>query len=241
MHNAAIEAACFGLAPLPAIIVRSPAKPGAKPRFVGLFTPGSPELGPGNGRATLRWLPEAERSEVPEQPGRLREVELFVLVVGDHALTRGAPPPGLHGRAALRVAGRGGAVGVARPPAGDQAERAGEFLAGGAQLVDEPGRALGVRTRDHQRVALELAEALGEHVGGDPGHLLLEVAESPRAVEQRGDHQQRPAVPDGGERVGQRRPRVRVEALIDLCPPVGHIQIVRTERVVSCHLQFASK
>ena len=116
---------------------------------------------------------------------------------------------GHHHRASIGVphtAWRGArrALGVARAPAGQQPQRAGELLAGRAQLVDEPRRALGVRARDDQRVALELAQALGEHVGRDARDLLLQLAEPARAVEQRGDQQQRPAVADRGQRVGER-------------------------------------
>ena len=135
-------------------------------------------------RRSMRALSTSPHARWPTGERSLRrplgEVQLLVLVVGEGSLARRAPPARLHRRAADRVPGRGRALGVAGPPAREQPERAGQLLAGGAQLVDEPGWSLGVRAGHHQRVALELAQALGEDVGGDPGDLLLEIAEPPR-------------------------------------------------------------
>ena len=72
------------------------------------------------------------------------------------------------------------------------------------QLVDEARRTLRVALGQHEALRLEVAQALGEDVGRDPGQLALEVAEAPRPVEQRGDDQERPAVADARERLCQR-------------------------------------
>ena len=68
---------------------------------------------------------------------------------------------GHHHRASIGVPhaawrGAAGLLGVARTPAREQSQRVGELAPGGAQLVDEPRRALGVRAGDDERVALEL-------------------------------------------------------------------------------------
>ena len=79
---------------------------------------------------------------------------------------------------------------------------------GRGQLVDEALRALRVGLGDHQALALEPPQPLREHVRGDPASCLLEVAEAARAVEQRLDQQQRPAVADAVERRRERRGRL---------------------------------
>ena len=56
-------------------------------------------------------------------PWRLREVELFALVVAHRALAGRAPPARLHRRAAHGVAGGGRVLGVAGAPAGEQPQR----------------------------------------------------------------------------------------------------------------------
>src|SRR3954451_3026708 len=43
----------------------------------------------------------------------------------------------------------------------------------------------------------------GEHVGSDPAQLLLQLVEALGALEERGDGEQRPAVADLGEGVGE--------------------------------------
>ena len=75
-------------------------------------------------------------------------------------------------------------------------------MARGAQLVYEPERPLRVRPGDDQRIALELAQPLRQHVRRDPGHLFLKLPEPPRTVEQRRDEQQCPPVPDSRKGIG---------------------------------------
>ena len=114
-----------------------------------------------------------------------------------------APP------SACRTPGAGRlAFAAARAPVGQLAQRAGEIAAAVGQLY-EARRAFGVGLGDDQAPALEVAQPLGEHVGGDAGQLALQVAEAPRAVEQRGDDQQGPAVADRVQGVGERRRRRR--------------------------------
>src|SRR6476646_3628676 len=123
--------------------------------------------------ATLAW-PIRSRAGVG-----LGVLELVVVVLDD-PLARRAPPARVHRRVAYDMAGRGGVVGVAGAPAGAQAQGAGQLVAGRAQLVDEARRALGVRARHHEGVALELAQALGEDVRRYSLDLGLEVAEPAR-------------------------------------------------------------
>ena len=85
---------------------------------------------------------------------------------------------------------------VASAPVSQKPERACQLAARGTQLVHEARRPLGVALRKHEPLRLEAAQPLGEDVGRDAGELLLEVAKPPRPVEQGGDDQQRPAVPD---------------------------------------------
>jgi hypothetical protein len=61
---------------------------------------------------------------------------------------------------------------------------------------------------------LELAQTLREHVGGDPGQLLLELAETAGTGEQRVHDQKAPPVADAG----QRRPEPV------LCRLFGHLR-----------------
>src|SRR5207248_6032118 len=104
-----------------------------------------------------------------------------------------APPPGFHRRPAhgvpwcslFRAAGT---------PAGEQPECARQVKARRGQLVGEPGRSLRVGPCDEQTVLLQMAQALAENVGSDIRHLALELTEAPWPVEQRRNHEQRPAV-----------------------------------------------
>jgi hypothetical protein len=57
-------------------------------------------------------------------------MQLVVVILGDHALARRAPPARLHRRSADGVLGCDGVPGVTRSPAGDQAQGAGQLLAG---------------------------------------------------------------------------------------------------------------
>src|SRR6266511_2141190 len=137
--------------------------------------------------------------------GRLGEAEVAGFVVLDDAGAGGAVPAGLELGPALDVLEGVAVAGALGAPLGEQAQRAGQLPTGGAQLVGEPGRALGVWLADHQPPALQLFEALREDVGGDPRQLIGQVVEAPGALQQRFHDQQRPAVAHAGDRLLQRR------------------------------------
>ena len=151
-----------------------------------------------------------------------RHAGLPAFVVGHHAVEcsrgparrpRGAAPRGRPtDRRATRTSGRRSApraacrrspwrsgstsFGAARAPVGEQPQRRRERPAIGGELVGEPGRALLVRARPQDPGPLEPPEAVGQDVRGDPRQRLAELAEAARAVEQRLDQQQAPAVAD---------------------------------------------
>ena len=98
------------------------------------------------------------------------------------------------------------AFGVAAPaaaPSGQQRGGIGQLLAGGAELVAGARRAQAVERRSDEPVGFELAEALGEDVRRDAVQVFAQFVESARAFEQHVNDEQRPAVPDEVERVGQ--------------------------------------
>ncbi len=115
-----------------------------------------------------------------------------------------APPARLERGAADVVAERLLVAGGARAPVGQQPQRAGQLAPALGKLVDEARRALRVRARDDERLLAEQLQPSAEHVGRDPVELLLQLVEPLLALEQRGDDQQRPAVADSRERVGER-------------------------------------
>src|SRR6266487_6388983 len=99
------------------------------------------------------------RGPAPEPGRRLREAEVAGFVVLDDAGAGGAVPAGLELGPALEVLEGVAVAGALGAPLGEQAQRAGQLPTGGAQLVGEPGRALGVWLADHQPPALQLFEA----------------------------------------------------------------------------------
>jgi hypothetical protein len=74
-----------------------------------------------------------------------------------------------------------------------------------SELVDKARRTLRIRAGDYQRLALELAQAIGEDVRRDPLDIGLQLPETTRTVEQGGDEEQGPAIANGGKRVCERR------------------------------------
>ena len=111
----------------------------------------------------------------------------------------------LGGRSAERavVVVRVARFAVPGSPGLEQVKSAGQLPALFGQLVDESQRAGAVGSRGQQRFALEVAQALGQRVRRDSLDALGELAETGRAIEQRGDDLERPAVADAGERLGQ--------------------------------------
>ena len=88
------------------------------------------------------------------------------------------------------------AVGVASPPIREQAQRARQLASGLGELVREPRRPPRVGMGHDERLVLQVLQALAQHVRRDPRERLLEVAEPPRAVEQRLNQEEGPAVAD---------------------------------------------
>src|SRR4029079_18435394 len=119
-------------------------------------------------------------------------------------LAGGAPPARLDRGPARVVAWRLARLAVTSAPVRQQAQRAGELVTGGGELVDEALRACAVRLREHETLRLQAPEPLCEHVRRDARELLLEVAEPAWPVEERLHEQERPAVAHAVERRGQR-------------------------------------
>ena len=84
-----------------------------------------------------------------------------------------------------------------------------------AELVDEALRSLRVRLGDHQTLLGELPQAAGQDVRRDPGDLALQLPEPLGARQQGGHDQERPAIADRGQRLGQGRGRERLGLLAD--------------------------
>ena len=103
------------------------------------------------------------------------------------------------------MAQRLGGVGVACAPVGEEPQRARQLGAGGAQLVRHPRWPLGVRAAHHDRLPLEVTQALGEDVRRDAADVPDQLVEAAGAAEERVDHEQRPPVADALERPGERR------------------------------------
>ena len=165
---------------------------------------------PSEGRIAAVGAGSEQRRRPREHPratsGR-RASDVDDVVVGGvvHDLLAARAPPARLDRGAAAVAQR--LAGRRARPIGQQPQRAGQLAAALGQLVDEARRALGVGARDDQRLLAEQLQPRAEHVRRDPVELLLQLVEALLAAQQRGDQQQRPAVADAGERVGQRRGR----------------------------------
>ena len=105
------------------------------------------------------------------------------------------------------MAERLGVGGAAATPVGEETQRGGKIAAVGGERVGHPRRALLIRRRHHDPLALEPPKPIGEDVRGDAGNGLAERAETPRPIEQGLDEQQAPAVADSIERRLERRAR----------------------------------
>ncbi len=177
---------------------RQPEQPVAAPE---------PRSGSGHGSGERRAAGGAFGSAALRSAARRSVLDVgdfFVLGVVHDDLAGRAPPARLE-RAAAGVVPVGlGAAAGAGAPVGEQPQRAREFAAGLRELVGEARRALLVGLGEDERVLGQRLQARAEHVRRDPAELFLELVEALRAVEQRGDDQQRPAVADAGEGVGER-------------------------------------
>ncbi len=92
-------------------------------------------------------------------------------------------------------------------PMGQQAKGPGQFLALGGQLVCGAGWSLGVQPGHRQCIAFKPLEPLGQNVRRDPWDVRLKVVETPRPGEQGLNDEQRPAVTNLSESLGEWRGR----------------------------------
>src|SRR5215207_194789 len=132
----------------------------------------------------------------------LQEAGFSLRLTFNKVVTGGAVPPGLQRGATFGVSNLAWDC-VPCAPMCQQAKGSGQFLTLGGQLVRGSGWALGVQPGHHQRVALEPLQPLGQNVRRDPWDVGLEVVESPRLNEQSLNDEQRPAITDASESLGE--------------------------------------
>jgi hypothetical protein len=140
--------------------------------------------------------------EQPDVPLGLQEPGFSLRLTLNKVVTGGAVPPGLEGGATFGVSNLAWDR-MPRTPMCQQAKGAGQFLTLGGQLVRGSGWALGVQPGHHQRVALEPLQPLGQNVRRNPWDVGLEVVESPRLNKQSLNDEQRPAITNASESLGE--------------------------------------
>ena len=79
-------------------------------------------------------------------------------------------------------------------PRGECTEHGGELSSRRRQLIRQPSRPFLVRGRRQQALLLEVSEAGGQHVGGDPGDVSRQFTIATRPTEERPNDKERPAV-----------------------------------------------
>jgi hypothetical protein len=136
---------------------------------------------------------------------RLEVVELVLGGILERTLARGAIPAHFEGRPAEIMARRRSRVGAPGAPRGQQAQGTGELEPCGGELVGDARGPTRIGAGHHQRMGLEVLEALGEDVGRDPFEAGGELAEAPGPTHQGLDDEQGPAVPDALDRLGEGR------------------------------------
>ena len=125
----------------------------------------------------------------------------------DGRLAGRAIPASLERRSAPAVTERFSVGGTSATPVGEKTKRGGEIAAVGRQGVGHPRRALLIRSRHDDPLALEPAKTVGEDVRGDAGNSFAQRPETLRPIEQGLDEQEAPAVADSIERRLERRAR----------------------------------
>jgi hypothetical protein len=133
-------------------------------------------------------------------------VHVSGLVLVDRLTARLAPPARLERRAADPVPERLAVLAPLAAPLGEEPERASEIPAARRQLVRVARRALRVGAGEHERLALEVPEALREDVRRDPDG-VLKLPEAAWTAEKCIDEKKRPAVADARDGVLERRAR----------------------------------
>src|SRR5436190_7227170 len=88
-----------------------------------------------------------------------------------------------------------GMVRAPAAPVGEEAQGAGQVATVGRQRVLHSRRPLLVRPGVDDALAVEAAQAVGEDVRGDARYGGLQLTEPARAIEQRLDQEEAPAVP----------------------------------------------
>ena len=134
---------------------------------------------------------------------RLQEARLCLRLTFNKVVTGRAVPPGLERRATFGVSSHLAWNRVPCAPMCQQAKGPGQFLALGGQLVRGAWWSLGVQPGHHQRVALKPLEPLGQNVRREPWDVSLKVVESPRTSEQGLNDEQRPAITNSKESLGE--------------------------------------
>src|SRR5215212_10704697 len=140
--------------------------------------------------------------EQPYVPFGLQEAGFSLRFTFNKVVTSRAVPPGLQRCATFGVSNLAWDC-VPCAPMCQQAKGSGQLLALGGQLVRGSGWAIGVQPGHHQRVALKPLQPLRQNVRRNPWDVGLEVVESHRLNEQSLDDEQRPAITDATESLGE--------------------------------------
>ena len=110
----------------------------------------------------------------------------------------------LQRRVAIVVHERGVPVNVPCAPDGERADDLAEVSPTRCQRVRRPGRVLRVELARDDGVRLEHLQSFGEHVGRDALERREQILKPARTGQQIADDEQRPALPEDLERLGDR-------------------------------------
>src|SRR5439155_22913676 len=138
-------------------------------------------------------------------PLPLDTLDLFGLHSLDRSLAGRVVPARVERGPAHRVTQRLGVARDARPPVGKEAQRTGELLALGSQLIGEADRPLAVRLGADDALRLQALQPVREDVRRDATDAGLQLIEAARPFQQRLDHEQAPSVPHPLEGSRERR------------------------------------
>src|SRR5919106_44155 len=161
--------------------------------------PHLPEGGP------LRDGAGGRRGALHAGPGSRSEIdEIALLFIRDGAGAGGAEPAGLQWRSTSSMPGGIGALDPPGGPVSEESERSGELAAARRELVREARGPPRVGPGDHDRLLLEVLEALGQDVRSDALDRVEDLVEAPGAGKQSLHEQERPAIADAGDGRGKR-------------------------------------